>query len=378
MAVIIWGTCAAVVITAAVRSRRHPNSLRTGRFGVGGLYLVGGAAVNTFFLLRGDDYATFADGSPISFVRHTWRTLVVPNHHAWISLLIAFEAAVGVLAVLGGRRTQVAYTAAFAFHVALLAFGWGFFLWSVPMLVALGTLLRAERRTSPTAAGPGHRRDASDWPTGRELVAEIGDVLHDLPAFLTAPLYRKWHQRWGATPAEVGQSLPGDGFLPRAQFRSTRAITIEAPPEAVWPWLVQVGCLRGGWYSNDLLDNLARPSATRIVPDLQDLVLGQWVPMAPSPTPTERIAFKVHSFEVHRCLLWSKPDSTWVWQLTPTGGHGTRLVTRVRASRDWRRPLSALLGLVLMEFGDFAMQRRMLRGIKERAENCVAPDVVGR
>jgi hypothetical protein len=71
---------------------------------------------------------------------------------------------------------------------------------------------------------------------------------------------------------------------------------------------------------------------------------------------------------MNRWLLWSKPDSTWSWQLTPIGNHGTRLVTRVHASRDWRRPLSALFGVVLMEFGDFAMQRRMLRGIKTRAE----------
>ena len=205
-------------------------------------------------------------------------------------------------------------------------------------------------------------------PSPRQLVAEIGDVLHDRPAFVSAPLYRSWHQRWGATAAEIAEALPGDAFLPRAQFRSTRAITIDAPPEAVWPWLVQAGCLRAGWYSNDLLDNLAHPSATTIVPALQHLEIGQWVPMAPSPTPSEVTAFKVHSFDVNRWLLWSKPDSTWAWQLTPIGNHGTRLVTRVHASRDWRHPLSALLAVLLMEFGDFAMQRRMLRGIKARAE----------
>ena len=72
------------------------------------------------------------------------------------------------------------------------------------------------------------------------MVAEIGDVLHDIPALVTAPLFRRWHLRWGATPAETTAALPGDRFLPRAQFRSTRAITIDAPPQAVWPWLVQV------------------------------------------------------------------------------------------------------------------------------------------
>jgi hypothetical protein len=200
-----------------------------------------------------------------------------------------------------------------------------------------------------------------------ELVGQIGDVLWDLPIFLTAPLYRRWHLHWGATPAEVRAPLPGDALVSGAQFRATRAISIDAPPEAVWPWLVQVGCLRAGWYSNDLLDNLAHPSATTLIPDLQRLELGQWVPM--SPTPSERTALKVHSFEVNDWLLWAKHDSTWLWKLTPADNNQTRLVTRIHASYDWSHPFTAVLGVVLMEFGDFAMLRRMLRGIKVRAES---------
>ena len=82
----------------------------------------------------------------------------------------------------------------------------------------------------------------------------------------------------------------------------------------------------------------------------------------------ERTAFKVHSFQFNEWLLWTKPDSTWVWQLTPTDDNGTRLVTRIHAVYDWRHPLTAVLGTLIMEFGDFAMNRRMLRGIKARAE----------
>jgi hypothetical protein len=207
-----------------------------------------------------------------------------------------------------------------------------------------------------------------------ELLAEIRDVAHDLPAFVTAPLYRRWHLRWGATPAEVGRALPGDELVPHAQFRATRAITINASPNEVWPWLVQVGCLRGGWYSNDLLDNLGRPSATAIVPGLQHLEVGQWVPMSPSAAPSDRTALKVHSFQVNKWLLWTKPDSTWVWEMTPTGNNGTRLVTRIHAVYDWRHPLMAILGVLLMEFGDFAMCRRMLRGIKTRSEALARED----
>jgi len=81
---------------------------------------------------------------------------------------------------------------------------------------------------------------------------------------LTAPLYRQWHLHWGATPAEIAEVLPGDALVPDAQFKATRATSIDALPEAVWPWLVQVGCLRAGFYGNNLLDNLSHPSATTI------------------------------------------------------------------------------------------------------------------
>ena len=202
-----------------------------------------------------------------------------------------------------------------------------------------------------------------------ELFRQIGDVVQDLPRFLTAPIYRRWHLRWGATPDETGAAMPGDALYPHAQFQATRAITIAAAPHQVWPWLVQVGCLRAGWYSNDLLDNLGRPSATTVVPDLQHLEVGQWVPMSPKPPPTERTALKVDSFEVDEWMLWTKPDSTWVWQLTPTADNGTRLVTRIHAVYDWRHPVTAIAGVILMEFGDFAMMRRILLGIKARAES---------
>jgi hypothetical protein len=206
--------------------------------------------------------------------------------------------------------------------------------------------------------------------TCRQLGGQLRAVVADLPLFLTAPLFRRWHLHWGATPGEVEAALPGDELLPDAQFRCTRAIAIQAPPALVWPWLVQVGCLRAGFYSNDLLDNLGHPSARDIVPELQQLKVGQWIPMSPT-APSEVTAFRVEGFDLNQWLLWRKPDSTWVWQLTDTG-HGTsRLVTRVHAIYNWSHPWTALLGVVLMEFGDFAMMRRMLRGIKERAETLV-------
>ena len=123
------------------------------------------------------------------------------------------------------------------------------------------------------------------------------------------------------------------------------------------------------FYCDDLLDNLARPSAREIVADLQHLEIGQTVPMAPG-APTALNAFLVEGFETDRWLLWRKPDSTWAWRLTDLGEGRTRLVTRMHTADEWRRrPVTALLGMVLMEFGDFAMMRRMLLGIGERAES---------
>ena len=203
--------------------------------------------------------------------------------------------------------------------------------------------------------------------TGPELLGEAWTVAQDLPLFLTAPLYRRWHLRWGATPAEVAASMPGDTLVPHAQYGSTRAITIGAPPGEVWPWLVQVGCQRAGFYSNDLLDNRGRPSARDIEPQWQHLEVGQLIPMIPGGTNLKGTAFSVHSFQAPEWLLWSKPDSTWAWSLTQTETGGTRLVTRIRTRYDWRHPVPALAALLLMEFGDFAMLRRMLRGIQARA-----------
>jgi hypothetical protein len=204
-------------------------------------------------------------------------------------------------------------------------------------------------------------------PAPAQLVRQLGAVLADVPRFLTAPSYRRRHLRWGATTAEARAAMPGDNRLPHAQYRCTRAITIDAPQALVWPWLVQVGCLRAGFYSNDLLDNLAHPSAERIIPQLQTLHIGQWVPMSPGP-PTLTTAFKVNGYQRPHWLLWSKPDSTWAWTLAPTDDGGTRLITRVHAVYDWSKPAMALFGVVLMELGDFAMMRRMLLGIKRRAE----------
>lgn len=159
--------------------------------------------------------------------------------------------------------------------------------------------------------------------------------------------------------------MPGDDLVPCAQFTATRAITINAPPEQVWPWIVQVGFGRAGFYSYDLLDNLGRHSAEQLMPEFQDLRRGAVAaPMAAPPTTST--SFTVAMVEKPHRLVWSKPDSTWAWTLEPLPGERTRLVTRLRQA--YRPGPGLLITVPLAEIGDFPMMRRMLLGIRDRAE----------
>ena len=178
--------------------------------------------------------------------------------------------------------------------------------------------------------------------------------------------FRRWHLRWGSTDDEVARGMPGDDLVADPTFAATRAITIHARPEQVWPWIVQIGYGRAGFYSYDLLDNIGHGrSADRIVPELQLLEVGDWIPMA--PTVTEETAFYVSTIDPGRSMVWSKPGSTWAWQVDERPDGSTRLVTRVRLRYRWRRP-GIVADLVLMELGDFVMMRRELLGIRHRAE----------
>ncbi len=173
---------------------------------------------------------------------------------------------------------------------------------------------------------------------------------------------RPWQLAWGATPSEVSRPLPSDPLVQRPTFNATRAISIAAPPGDVWPWLVQIGVTRAGWYSYDWLDNLGRPSARTIVPELQDLAVGDIVPMSPDG----KQGMKVLTLEPPNAMVWGQPgETTWAWQLDETAHGTTRLVTRVRSHYDWFSPSIAFS--LLVEFGDIWMMRKMLLNLRERA-----------
>jgi hypothetical protein len=161
-----------------------------------------------------------------------------------------------------------------------------------------------------------------------------------LALMLMSPLIRPVHTRWGASATELHAAMPGDDLLPRAQFVATRAITIDAPPVSVWPWLMQTGVGRAGFYSYDLLDHLGHPSATTVLKEWQDLDVGDVVaPMTDPPTTTT--SFVLGEIDRPRHMVWSKPDSTWSWTLRPIDGGRTRLVTRLKVR--YRLAPSALL-----------------------------------
>ena len=212
---------------------------------------------------------------------------------------------------------------------------------------------------------------------GIDIVAGGVQVLGTLVA---SPLLRARYNRWGARPGDVGDVLPGDDLVPAPVLGYTRAITIDAPVAKVWPWLAQIGQGRGGLYSYDGLENLVGcriHSADRVLEDQQDVRPGDLIRLGPDGYPS----FRVH--QVHPSatlvLLSAGPDTnhrtvvttddgpvvTWQWVLRSIdGGRRTRLVVRQRLSCP---PSQRLMWRVVEPIG-FVMERRMLRGIKQRAE----------
>lgn len=176
---------------------------------------------------------------------------------------------------------------------------------------------------------------------------------------------RLWQLRWGATDEEVARAMPGDDVVKHPTFNATRAVTIQARPEEIWPWLVQIGVTpRAGWYSYDWIDNLGIPSADRIVPELQHMAVGDLRPMSPDG----KHGHWVKDFEPNQWMLWwdNKGDVTWYWGLYPQDDSSTRLITRVRIHYTWTSPW--ILFNLPFDVGDIVMMRKCLLGIKQRAE----------
>lgn len=167
----MWLVLGGTAFVAALRARGSRRARYVGRVALGVLFLAFGAAVNAIYLAMDDGYYDeFAEPSSFAFVRDTWESLVLPHQGVFITLLIVFEAAAGVLVLCGGRWTQAGLVALIGFHVGQLAFGGVLWAWAAVMLVALVLLLRAERHPVDTSAAgrarrPGHRTGVRPTPT---------------------------------------------------------------------------------------------------------------------------------------------------------------------------------------------------------------------
>jgi hypothetical protein len=199
---------------------------------------------------------------------------------------------------------------------------------------------------------------------GAALVAASVAVVWSTPV-------RRWCLTYGATAAEVAGRLPGDDLLPCPDLQSTRAVTIEAPPAAVWPWLAQMGSGRGGAYTYDWIENLLgldMHSADEILPEFQGIAAGDLLPLGPQGP-----GMRVEICDRERTLAFRSTAADWVWifHLT-TDRSETRLVSRNRIATSRATRAGRLVNRLIIEPGSLVMERRMLLGIKERAERSVA------
>ncbi len=171
--------------------------------------------------------------------------------------------------------------------------------------------------------------------------------------------YRPWNLRWGATDKEVDRWMVGDELVQDATFDATRAVTIHATPDQIWPWIVQIGYKKAGFYSYDFLDNDNIPSADRIIPEYQDLKAGDFIPL------TRKIQVEVIALKPNEHMLLdfgSAMVGTWAWGIYPVDGRCTRLVTRLRVRSD------SIRSRFMWDAFEIIMMRKHLLGIKERAE----------
>jgi hypothetical protein len=196
-----------------------------------------------------------------------------------------------------------------------------------------------------------------------------------LPAVAALSLLRRRSLRWGATDDEMTATLPGDELVVDADLTATRSVTVRAAADGVWPWIAQLGQGRGGFYSYDFLENLVGcdiHSADRIVREWQSIDVGDEVKLAPQAALTAAVVEPGRALVLRGGIPMGRTtapyDFTWAFVLRPQPDGATRLVVRERFgySRWWVALLVEPVELI-----SFVMSRRMLRGIKDRAQRAV-------
>lgn len=164
--------------------------------------------------------------------------------------------------------------------------------------------------------------------------------------------------------------MAGDDLLPDADLVTTHAVSIAATPDQVWPWIVQMGFGRAGWYSYDLVDNVGRPSARRVHPEWQDLAVGDRIPVLPTDPGAQRHGFDVVRLEEPHVFVARADGNGWAfvwdWEVAASAP-GSRLVVRTHLDVEGR-VRGRVAGLAFAP-GHGVMQRRQLLGIRDRAED---------
>jgi hypothetical protein len=180
-------------------------------------------------------------------------------------------------------------------------------------------------------------------------------------------VYRPWAVNWGATDDEINRSMPGDEIVQSPTFNATRAVTIKAQPEEIWPWIIQVGYKKAGFYCYDWFDNDGIPSADCIMPEYQNLKVGDLIPLSVF------VYVKVVELRQNQSMLWVFQEgcgpwtgSTWAWELQRKDAQHTRLLTRLRVRSE------SLISRIMLDFFEIVMMRKSMLGIKERAERMAA------
>jgi hypothetical protein len=201
---------------------------------------------------------------------------------------------------------------------------------------------------------------------GRPAVTGLALVGAGLAVYVR--FLRPWHMSWGATEDEARGAVAGDELMPDARIVSTRVVDIHAPASAIWPWLVQMGPGRGGAYTYDWIERrlgIDMHNVDRIVPELQDLEVGDEIAMPGYTMRVERL-------DRERAMVVRSSNRAWLWafELRPRDGQ-TRLISRnsfdtaALRAKDW-------LAYPIIEPGSWVMERKMLLTIKERAERLAA------
>ena len=173
----------------------------------------------------------------------------------------------------------------------------------------------------------------------------LSPILFGIAILLLIFVYRPWAINWGATDDEINRTMPGDEMVQNPTFNATRAVTIKAQPEEIWPWILQMGYKKAGFYCYDWFDNDGIPSAERIMPEYQSLKVGDLIPLSVF------VYVKVVELTQNQSMLWVFEEgcgpwtgSTWAWELYQKDPQHTRLLTRLRVRSE------SMISRIMLDF----------------------------